>query len=137
MKVVNLTPHTITVRNNRGEMSFSPSGLVARVEILNSDECVNAFHADNGKETFDPGFEYLYIEVGLREYGELINCPEPEHGTVYIVSNPCLEHSKRLDIFAPDTGPTAYRDENGQAIAVSRLLGNKTGSLGRFKTLLK
>jgi hypothetical protein len=48
--------------------------------------------------------------------------PEPEDGVIYITSSLVAgKLPSRPDVLAPDTGPTAVRDENGHIVAVNRL----------------
>lgn len=61
-KFINLTPHTITLNNGT---EYHPSGKVARVENQFSNFCC--------------GISTVF-------YGEIENLPEPEEGTIYIVS---------------------------------------------------
>ena len=118
MHVINLTPHTVTIKVAGFSKSFEPSGKVARVEAteqfigsrwLGTDQ--NGINVEIYNRTFQPG--------------DIINEPEPRPGTIYIVSSLVLEAMKdRKDVFAPDTGPSAERDDKGRIISVCRLIGN-------------
>lgn len=82
-KFINLTPHTITLNNGT---EYHPSGKVARVENQFSNFCC--------------GISTVF-------YGEIENLPEPEEGTIYIVSAMVLAAAKekgRTDVVAPATG---------------------------------
>lgn len=105
MKVVNLTPHTVTVRNEAGDRLFAPSGQVARV----------ATHSAKVVE-FDG------IPVYEQTFGDIEGLPDPEEGTIFIVSMVVREAAKKIgrdDVVSPDTSPQgAIRDEQGRIIAV-------------------
>jgi hypothetical protein len=56
-------------------------------------------------------------------YEDVINLPNPEVGTIYVVSAIVAQAVKnRADVFAPDSGTSALRNSNGQIIAVRNLL---------------
>lgn len=49
---------------------------------------------------------------------EVYNLPEPEAGTVYIVSSMVATHVRRPDVIAPITDATCVRDASGRVISV-------------------
>ncbi len=101
--MINLTPHVITVRAESGDVNIEPSGIIARVSV--SQEVVGKVEG---------------IEIVRSAFGAVENMPEPD-GTIYIVSSMVAQAlSFRVDIVAPDTGPTAIRDESGRIVAVTR-----------------
>ena len=105
--MINLTPHSITVRAPDGtDHIFPPSGSVARVAM-------NETHVGVCKITGAP--------VIVRTAGAPTGIPD--EGTPCIVSAMVLSacHGFR-GVFAPDTGPTAIRDDRGQVVAVTRLV---------------
>ena len=63
------------------------------------------------------------VPIAKTEFVKIVNLPEPEDGTYYIVSRISMDYVpfKREDVFCVDTGPTAIRDENGQVVAVTQL----------------
>ena len=105
-RLVNLTPHAITVSTEEVTMTFPPNGDAARVDTKNTVE--------------DPimveQFAGLGISVPLSTVTThgVIGLPEPEENVLYIVSamvaQSCLH---RTDVIAPDTGPTAIRYTEG------------------------
>lgn len=102
-KIVNLTPHKIVVRIGESETSFPASGTVARV--ASKMEEVGTIAG---------------IPVKSQIFGEVEGLPEPEEGTVYIVSALVLARAKeagRSDVVAPNTSE-GYRNEKGQIVAV-------------------
>lgn len=104
MKFVNLTPHEIVVKYDGETLKIPPSGTIARVKTV-----MRELPRING------------IPVRKTEYGEIEGLPEPEAGTVYIVSILVLQALKgtRGDVVAPDTTPSgAIRDESGRIVAV-------------------
>lgn len=100
---INLTPHSLNVLDAQGvENIFIPTTLAARVAV--------------SVEVREPieGFR-----VSSQSFGEVENLPAQQEGVTYIVSALVLAALKgsRQDVVAPDTGPTAIR-ENGQIKAV-------------------
>jgi hypothetical protein len=63
------------------------------------------------------------VPIVKTEFIKLVNLPDPEEGTYYIVSRLTMDFIPfdREDVFCVDTGPTAIRDENGQVVAVTQL----------------
>ena len=63
------------------------------------------------------------VPIAKTEFMKIMNLPDPEDGTYYIVSRIAMDYVpfKREDVFCVDTGPTAIRDENGQVLAVTQL----------------
>ena len=63
------------------------------------------------------------VPIAKTEFMKIVNLPEPEDGTYYIVSRIVMDYVpfKREDVFCVDTGSTAIRDENGQVVAVTQL----------------
>ena len=111
VKLVNLTPHEVVVLDDANNivLRVPPSGKVARVAT--KEELVGTV---NG------------VPVFRTTYGAIEGLPEPEPGTVYIVSLLVLQalqaHKiKRDDVVAPNTSPTpngAVRDAQGRIIGV-------------------
>lgn len=81
MKYINLTQHI--VRRNDGS-EYQPSGIVARVATVYSD-----FDADG---------------IASVSFGQVNGLPEPEAGTVFIVSAMVASAAKRSDVVSPATG---------------------------------
>lgn len=101
MNVINMTPHAIVVEDASGvRTTFQPSGSVPR--LATSQEVVGRLFG---------------VEVRRTVYGEIEGLPAPQEGVVYLVSGMVAAQARRGDVVAPDTGPTAVR-ENGQVIAV-------------------
>ena len=110
IKMLNLTPHAIVVETDNGQITFEPSGTVARV----STDTRVVGTLDNG------------ISVVERSYGEVENVLE-------LPCDPFLVSSMILDrlpkeysgvAFSPDTGPNdgCIRDSKGMIQAVTKLV---------------
>jgi len=106
VKIVNLTPHEVTVKTDGGEIVIPPSGQVAR--------CAEKRSPAPALET-----EMGSIPVSRASYGAVEGLPDPQPGVVYIVSALVLAAvPERRDVFAP--GP-AIRDEEGRIIGCDGL----------------
>ena len=112
MKLLNLTPHTLALRDARGhDYPIPPSGRVARVSST-------------------PGAGRIVEGVPVpvhapHEWGGVVNLPEPEPGVLCIVSGLVAARVPpgRHDVVSPGTGPGdgAVR-EAGRIVAVTRLV---------------
>lgn len=104
--MLNLTPHSITVRSPDGtETVFPPSGLLARVST--TDEVVGTCPITGAP-------------IVRRVFGDVTGLPAD--GKPCLVSALVLSAVPgRSGVYAPDTGPTAIRD-GGQVAAVTRLV---------------
>lgn len=107
--MVNLTPHPVTVRLPDGtEHTYPPSGFVARVDTV-----------EYKAEPID-GLPTIARTMGRVSLGY------DALGQTLIVSSLVLQaalaqkHPDLSRLVAPDTGPTAIRDERGQVRAVTR-----------------
>ena len=106
--MLNLTPHPITLRTPQGDVTIPPSGTVARVsmeETIIGTDAITGMHIIHRK----PG-----SVTGLPEAGE--RC------IVSAMVLDAIDGVRAHNVFAPDTGATAIRAENGHVIAVTRLV---------------
>jgi hypothetical protein len=119
MNFINLTPHDLVIELENGQRVTIPkSGTVARVsqESFPIDGC--QLEIDN---------ELHFIPVTHPVYGEVEGLPpvDPDNPhLIYLVSAMVANTpaaSARLDVYAPDTGPTAIR-EDGRIVAVRGLV---------------
>lgn len=104
MKIINLTPHKVTIVNTEGTsiMEIPVSGIVARVTC----------------ETVQTG-EIEGIPVTETSYSEVTGLPDPSEGIVYIVSSLVAQRCKdRNDVFIPNE---SVRDEEGRIIGCKSL----------------
>ena len=103
--LMNLTPHAITLISEDEEFTIEPSGQIARVSM--TEEVVGI---------------YGDVPVIRRVAGEVVGLPAD--------GRPCIVSAMVLAalpagtewVYAPDTGPTAVRDEKGHVVAVTRLV---------------
>lgn len=109
-KFINLTPHAIVIRTEAGETTVPPSGTVARVSVSQ-----------------DRVADVAGIPTFVNRYGAVEGMPEPAEGQYVLVSAMVLAQLDRQQwsgkAFAPDTGKTAIRNEQGQIVAVTQLVG--------------
>ena len=103
--MLNLTPHAITLRTPGGDVTFQPSGQVARVSTVATDT----------------GLIVAGVRVIRNVYGPVTGLPTD--GTPCIVSGMVLAAltAGTPNVYAPATGATAIR-ENGQVVAVTELV---------------
>ena len=86
--IVNLTPHEINFVTDTGErvLDIPASGRIARVSVQTS--VVGTFSG---------------IPITQNVYGEVENLPEPQPGTIYVVSLPVAQRvPDRPDVFIPN-----------------------------------
>ena len=99
MKFVNLTQHDLTIVLEKGDDLILPaSGEVARVTF--STQQVDEVDGI-------PIFKTVYEP-------EVTGLPEPQDGTIFIVSSLAAQTAKRRDVLAPTK---LIRDDDGQVIA--------------------
>ena len=129
VNVVNLTPHTINfiIRHSleigRDEIgipkyiqedriySLPPSGIVARCKT--DRQQVDSIVAQNVD-----GWD-ITVPITSAKFGEVEGLPEPQEGTIFIVSNLVAQAvPDREDVFFPDD---LVRDENGNIIGCRAL----------------
>lgn len=103
--MINLTPHPIVLQKDDGtRIQIMPSGAVARVSTTDT---VTGDHDG--------------IPVVRRSFGAVTGLPDGD--APCIVSAMVLAAVPgRAGVYAPDTGPTAIRDQNGRIVAVTRLV---------------
>ena len=113
MKLLNLTPHPLTLRNGAGDdVTLPPSGTVARVDSVSTPT----------------GQTVAGLPVQVTVFGQVTGLPDPQDGVAYLVSAlvlGALAGSGRSDVFAPATGPQdgVVRNDQGHVVAVTRLNG--------------
>jgi len=109
MALINLTPHPIVVRTDGVDITIPASGQIARV---------------TSRQELTSHIDIYGIEIPVQRttFGQVEGLPDFVPDTVYIVSSLVLGALKgsRPDVVAPDTGPTAIRNDNGQIVAVTR-----------------
>ena len=101
VKIINLTPHSITVQNGGGSKVYPASEIAARVAF--TQKVVGQVD----------GFS-----VSKTEYGEVTGLPPQAPDTFYIVSMLVKNAAPdRQDLLCPDSG-RAIRDASGNIVAV-------------------
>lgn len=106
MKIVNLTPHSINFVNEGGEeiLEVKPSGSLARV---------------TSRTVTVEGETYCGIPVTKTVYGEVEGLPDPEDGTIFVVSGIVAQRvPDRRDVFIPNE---SVRDPKGNIIGCRSL----------------
>lgn len=111
-KIINCTPHALSLRSGEETYTIAPSGTVARV-----GSTPGAMETVSG----------IPVPVaGRTTYGEVTGLPDPAEYTYYIVSGVvgAALNGSRPDVLCPGTGPNdgAVRDEAGRIVAVTRLV---------------
>jgi hypothetical protein len=106
MKLVNLTPHTINIVGGEGgSVAIPPSGKVARC----ATKTVPVGTAEG-------------IALSRISYGEVVDLPDPEEGTLFVVSALArAAKPDRTDVASPGD---LVRDESGQPIGCRGLVVN-------------
>ena len=129
--IINCTPHAIVITNGP---TFEPSGTITRVSS-NFEKATQGCSISVGTgagciEAQDSGFcsaeclqplRFDGVQVFKQKFGTVIDLPEPEPGTVYIVSAMVLSAlaGSRSDVVTPATGhPECVRNEKGHIISV-------------------
>jgi hypothetical protein len=113
MKLINLTPHGLTVYGPAGVTEIPASGTLARV-----------------RSTTEVIGEVDGIPVIRPEFQAIIGLPDAQPGITYLVSTIILSALKaqgthRSDVVAPATGPNdgCIRNGAGQVQGITRLAG--------------
>lgn len=106
MQFLNLTPHAVTID---GVGTLQPCGIIPRVGTVRN-----------------PVASVAGVRVIAQSMGEVVGLPEQVEGVCLIVSGMALEAVKsaggRSDVFAPDTGADAIRNQMGHIVAVRGLV---------------
>lgn len=103
--MINLTPHDIVLRTANGDITIPASGTVARVATVDTDT----------------GDTVSGLPVIRRAFGTVTGLPSD--GSPCVVSAMVLSAvPDRANTYAPDTGPTAIRNDKGHIVAVTRLV---------------
>lgn len=104
MRIINLTPHSITFVDDAGNtvLTVEPSGQIARCSVTREK-----IRDING------------IPVNKSRFGKVENLPEPQEGTIFIVSALTAQAvPERQDVFIVDD---AVRDDQGRIIGCRAL----------------
>ena len=115
--MVNCTPYQINIEGLRG---LRPSGILPRVS-----------------KSFEDGLPLHGVRVRKNIYdpADVVGLPAPVKGLTFVVSgmvrdalslgdamSALPEFQSRPDVYAPDTGPDAIRNDKGHIVAVRGLV---------------
>jgi hypothetical protein len=101
-KLINLTPHVITIQTGGRTIEIEPNYPMARVDVSTQE----IGHIDG-------------IPLLIPTYGDTFGLPAPEPGVFLIVSNIVLAaHKTRYDLLTPSR---PIRDGKGQVVACGGL----------------
>jgi len=113
MRLINLTPHALTIYGPNGMQEIPASGSLARV-----------------RSTSEVIGEVAGVPVIRPTFAEVDGLPDPEPGTYYLVSSVVLTALRshgihRSDVIAPATGPNdgCIRNAQGHVQGVTRFAG--------------
>ena len=103
--IINCTPHSISSHHKDGVLEIAPSGIVPRVGVSKED-------------AGDIRFNGLTVPAYRTTMGEVTGLPEPEPGSIFVVSALVANAAKRMDVMSPGE---LIRDEKGQPIGCKGL----------------
>ncbi len=130
MTIINCTPHAISIIVDGKTTTFEPSGIIPRVETIETDvesifvcpeNCQKGLYGQCGQES-EHSCKRVSLPCVTQQKGEVVGLPDADEGTLLIVSGMVFAASDRKDLLAPDTGKTAIRNEKGHIVAVTRFL---------------
>jgi len=112
MKIINLTPHAITIKNSDVNITVQPSGILARVNTSTESRPSIA------------GIPVTARVLGTVDFGGIAI----EDDQIFLVSSMVLDaipddHGMAKLCFAPDTGNSAERNDKGHIVSVCQLVG--------------
>lgn len=108
---INLTPHAIRI--------IDVDNVIHEIPASGTTACVGTVETYEGVIVVD-GAKFC---VKSRVMGEVWGLPEPNGTSIFLVSSMVLDAIQgRQDVFAPDTGKTAIRDERGLVWGVVNLI---------------
>lgn len=109
MRLVNYTPHLVSIYREEGLLNLPSVGLARVKETILEQRLVHG------------------VAIRTTHYGDVTGLPDPVEGTVFIVSKMVFDQSHRTDLAYPtdfernDDGSIAYAN----AIVVSRSFYDK------------
>ena len=104
LHLVILTPHPIVIDDGTTVLTIVPSGTIARVTTSLTD---------------------LGDGLFTRTWGDVVDLPDPQDNTIYIVSAMVAGRVlDRTDVASPATD-MAKRDDNGRIVSVPGLIVNR------------
>lgn len=104
MTIINLNKHSVSGLFNGSVVTFPACEQGKECKVAVTSKEVERI----------PGFKCVETT-----YGEVQNVPDPQEGVVYIVNMIVLDRMpNRKDLIAPDSGPSAVRNEKNQVLHV-------------------
>lgn len=105
MKIINLTPHPLTLVGNNGTLNVLVSGQIARLAVT--------------RQMLAPVMiDGIELPVTHPTLGDIIGLPDPQPGVLLVVSALVAEAAGRRDVMSPGE---LIRDENGVIIGAKGL----------------
>ena len=127
--ILNLTPHDIIVRMPDGDRVIPESGQVARIKSQQV-EClpVDGIPVVRTLPGIIEGLPAPAVQchrcgaIAAAHATDCV-CGQPDFVPIWLIVSSMVAQAcqERADVLAPDTGPTAIREKNGQIVAVTRL----------------
>jgi hypothetical protein len=111
MKILNLTPHALTLVGENGTLEVPPSGQVARLAVTRT-VCAPV--------TIDG----VTLPVSRPTLGDIVGLPAPQQGVLLVVSALVAEAAGRADVMSPGE---LLRDAAGAVIGASGLCAYNAG----------
>jgi hypothetical protein len=113
MKIINLTPHALTIVGENGTLVVPPSGQVARLAVT--------------RTALDPVLvDGVTLTVSLPVMGEVEGLPPIEAGVILVVSALVAGVVNRPDVMSPGE---LIRDDSGNVIGARGLCAYVGGAL--------
>ena len=113
MKVVNKLKHDFTLKVGDEIRVYPPEGEPAHVEEVLTQ--LDLLEIDG-----------ILVPIMRREFGAVEHLPAPANDTIYIVPTlVLLASSDRADLFAPDSGDSAERNEKNHILSVCQLISTE------------
>ena len=113
MKLINLTPHSLSLVGEGGTLVVSPSGQLARLAV--SREALPSLDIGG-----------VILPVCRPTLGEVTGLPLPEEGTICVVSALVAEAARRADVMSPGE---LMRDAAGVIVGASGLCSYGEGAV--------
>lgn len=105
MKIVNLTPHPLTLVGENGTLEVPTSGQIARLAVERT-------------ALFPINCDGVELPVSRPTLGEIINLPAPKEGLIFVASALVAEAAGRADVMSPGE---LLRDPDGRVVGARGL----------------
>jgi hypothetical protein len=112
MKIVNLTPHSLTLVGENGTLVVPPSGVVVRLAVTRT--ALDSVTVDG-----------VSIPVSLPVLGDVTDMPAAEVGVILVVSALVAGAVNRFDVYSPGE---LIRDSGGNVIGARGLCAYAGGA---------